>query len=381
MCRCSRGIISEGRHRIKFGGAVVIRHTINLKDRSYPIYITTSFEELGKTIASLRSGKKAIVITDENVDKHYSDICIEELQNSDIEVFKHVLKPGEENKTLDAVYGIYIKLIEYKLDRSSTIIALGGGVVGDIAGFAAATFMRGINLVQIPTTLLSQADSSVGGKTGVDFDGHKNVVGAFYQPKMVFINVNTIKTLPKREISAGLAEVIKHGLIWDKEYCEYINDNAQKIFSFDENVLQFLAKKNCSIKGHVVEVDEKEDDLRAILNFGHTMGHAIETVQNFRLLHGECVAIGIVGAFRLAFYMNIVTEAMVEEVKAILLKLDLPISLPGMDVDQVYNQIFYDKKVKDNKLKFVLPRKIGEVFQCNVDEGELINKVLLDLSK
>ncbi|HEY5583810.1 MAG TPA: 3-dehydroquinate synthase [Ruminiclostridium sp.] len=359
----------------------MIRHTINLKDRSYPICITTSFEGLGKTILSLRLGKKAIVITDENVDKYYSDICIKELQDSDFEVYKHVLRPGEENKTLEAVSGIYKKLVEYKLDRSSILIALGGGVVGDISGFAAATYMRGINFVQIPTTLLSQADSSVGGKTGVDFDGHKNVVGAFYQPKMVFINVNTLKTLPKREISAGLAEVIKHGLILDEEYCEYINYNAQKIFNFDENVLQYLAKKNCSIKGHVVEEDEKEEDLRAILNFGHTIGHAIETVQNFQLLHGECVAIGIVGAYKLSFYLDIVTKVMVEEVKTTLLKLGLPVSLPGMDVDQVYNQIFYDKKVKDNKLKFVLPRKIGEVFQRTIDDSELIKKVLIDLSK
>jgi len=359
----------------------MIRHTINLKERSYPICITTSFEELGKTILSLRTGKKAIVITDENVDIHYSDICVKELQNSNFEVYKHILKPGEENKTLEAVYEIYKKLIEYKLDRSSTILALGGGVVGDIAGFAAATYMRGINFVQIPTSLLSQADSSVGGKTGVDFDGHKNAIGAFYQPKLVFINVNTIKTLPKREISAGLGEVIKHGFILDAEYCEYIKDNAQKIFNFDENVLQYLAKKNCSIKGHVVEVDEKEDDLRAILNFGHTIGHAIETVQNFQLLHGECVAIGIVGAFRLSCYLNFVTETMVEEVKVILRKLELPVSLPGMDVDKVYNQIFYDKKVKDNKLKFVLPRKIGEVFQCNIEDSELIKKVLCDLAK
>jgi len=359
----------------------MIKHTINLKDRSYQICITTSFEELGKTILALRPGKKTIIITDENVDKYYSDICLKELQDSELEVYKHVIKPGEENKTLEAVNSIYQKLVEYRFDRNSTLIALGGGVVGDIAGFAAATYMRGINFVQIPTTLLSQADSSVGGKTGVDFNGHKNVIGAFYQPKLVFLNVNTLKTLPKREISAGLAEVIKHGLILDAEYCEYINDHAQKIFNFDEHVLEFLAKKNCTIKGHVVEVDEKEDDLRAILNFGHTIGHAIETVQNFQLLHGECVAIGIVGAYRLSFYLNVVTEAMVEEVKAILLKLDLPISLPGLDVDKVYNQIFYDKKVKDDNLKFVLPRKIGEVFQCNIEDSELIKKVLCDLSK
>ncbi|MHB8064236.1 MAG: 3-dehydroquinate synthase [Ruminiclostridium sp.] len=359
----------------------MIRHIINLKDRSYPICITTSFEDLGKTLLSLRTGKKAIIITDENVDMYHSDTCMKEFQDNNFEVYKHVLKPGEKNKTLEAVYGIYRKLIEYKFDRSSTIIALGGGVVGDIAGFAAATYMRGINFVQIPTTLLSQADSSVGGKTGVDFDGHKNAIGAFYQPKLVFINVNTIKTLPKREISAGLGEVIKHGFILDAEYCEYIKDNAQKIFNFDENVLQFLAKKNCSIKGHVIEIDEKEQDLRAILNFGHTIGHAIETAMDFKLLHGECVSIGIVGAYRLSFYLNFTSEALSEEVKAILLKLELPVSLPGMDVDKVYNQIFYDKKVEDNKLKFVLPRKIGEVFQYNIEDSELIKKVLRDLFK
>ncbi len=362
-------------------GIAMIRHTVNLKDRSYPICITTSFDELGETIQSLRTGSKILIVTDENVNKYYSDICIEQLEKSGFEVHKHVLIPGEENKTLEAVYGIYQKLVEHRFDRTDTLVALGGGVVGDITGFAAATYMRGINFVQVPTTLLSQADSSVGGKTGVDFDGHKNLVGAFYQPKLVFINVHTIKTLPKREVSAGLAEVIKHGFIIDAEYCEYIKENAEKIFNYDENVLQYLAKKNCSIKGSVVEVDEKESDLRAILNFGHTIGHAIETVQNFELLHGECVAIGIVGAFRLALYLGVVNEGVVENVKEILLKLELPVSLPGLDVEKVYSHIFYDKKVKDNILKFVLPRRIGEVFQCNIEDSELIKKVLMDLSK
>ncbi len=358
----------------------MIRHTINLKERSYPICIATDFQELGKIVLSFRQGNKALLVTDENVDNYYSEECMKVLQDSGIEVNKYVLKPGENNKTLEAVYGIYNKMVECKLDRSSIALALGGGVVGDIVGFAAATYMRGINFVQIPTSLLAQADSSVGGKTGVDFNGHKNIVGAFYQPKAVFINVNTIKTLPKREISAGLAEVIKHGLIMDEEYCEYINYNADKIFKFDENVLQYLAKKNCSIKGYVVEQDEKEDDLRAILNLGHTIGHAIETVENFRLLHGECVAIGIVGAYKLAHYMEILGEQTVNQVKAILVKLGLPVSLPGLDVERVYNQIFYDKKVKDNKLKFVLPRRIGEVFQCTIEDSGLIKKVLSDLA-
>lgn len=359
----------------------MISHTINLKERSYPIYITTSFEDLGKRVMACKPGSKVIIITDKNVDAFYSEACEKELKQSGFEVFKHVLEPGEKNKTLETVHAIYKKFIEYKLDRSSTVVALGGGVVGDISGFAAATFMRGINFVQIPTSLLAQADSSVGGKTGVDFDGHKNVIGAFYQPKMVFINVNTIKTLPVREISAGLAEVIKHGLIVDEEFCEYISYNYNKIFSFDENVLQFIAKKNCSIKGHVVEEDEKEADLRAILNFGHTIGHAIETVQEFSLLHGECVAIGMVGAFLISRHLDIVAQPVVEEVKKVLLNLKLPVSLPGMDVEKVFSQMFYDKKVKDNKLKFVLPRKIGEVFQYTIDDGELIKKVLAELSK
>lgn len=359
----------------------MISHTINLKDRSYPIYITTSFEGLGKTILSFRPGSKAVVITDENVDRIYSETVVNQLQNCGLEVHKHVLVPGEANKTLDVVYGIYEKLIEYKLDRNSTLIALGGGVVGDITGFAAATYMRGINFVQIPTTLLAQADSSVGGKTGVDYKGHKNIIGSFYQPKMVYINVNTIKTLPKREVSAGLAEVIKHGLIMDEEYFEYINYNTQKIFNFDENVLQFLAKKNCSIKGKVVEEDEKEQGLRAILNFGHTIGHAIETVQDFKLLHGECVSIGIVAAYKISCYMDFVNESVVEEIKKVLLKLGLPVSLPDIDIEKVYIQIFFDKKVKDSKLKFILPRKVGEVFEYTVDDGELIKKVLTDLSK
>ncbi len=359
----------------------MIRHMINLKERSYPICITTNFEELGKTVLSLRTGKKLIVVTDQNVDRFYSEECIKRFEESGFEVYKHVLVAGEEHKTLDAVNGIYKKLVEYKLDRSSTLVALGGGVVGDVSGFAAATYMRGINFVQVPTTLLSQADSSVGGKTGVDFEGHKNAVGAFYQPKLVFINVNTIKTLPKREVSAGLAEVIKHGLIMDEEYCEYLSYNAHKIFAFDENVLQYLAKRNVSIKGQVVEQDEKEDDLRAVLNLGHTIGHAIETAQNFELLHGECVAIGIVGAFKLSCYMDILPEAIVEQVRSMLVKLGLPVSLPGMDVERVFEQIFFDKKVKDNRLKFVLPRRIGEVFQCTIEDTALLKKAIYDLAK
>jgi 3-dehydroquinate synthase len=358
----------------------MIRHLINLGNKSYPIYITTDFTDLGKNISAIRPGKKVVVVTDENVDKYYSDECVSKIEQSGFEVSKYVLKPGEKYKNLEEINNIYKKMVDCKLDRNSTLVALGGGVVGDMTGFAASTYMRGINFVQVPTTLLAQADSSVGGKTGVDYDGHKNIIGAFYQPRLVHINVNTLKSLPKRDISAGLAETIKHGIIMDEEFFEYIDYNVSKIFNFEENTLQYLAKMNCSIKGGVVEKDEKEDDLRAVLNFGHTIGHAVETVQNFELYHGECVSIGIVGAFKLAQYLELVTDESVTRVKNILVKAGLPVKLTGLDVDKVYNQMFYDKKVKDNSLKFVLPRRIGEVFQCLIEDSELIKKVLVDLS-
>lgn len=357
----------------------MIRHNVNLDSKSYPIYITTSFEELGKHIQGFRPGNKVVVITDTNVDALYSEECISQLKAAGYETFKHVIKAGEENKTLEEINNIYKVLIDFKCDRSSTLVALGGGVVGDMTGFAAATFMRGINFVQVPTTLLAQADSSVGGKTGVDYNGHKNVVGSFYQPKLVYINVNTLKTLPKREISCGLAETIKHGIILDQEFLEYVDYNIEKIFACDETVLLYVTKKNCAIKSSVVEKDEKEDDLRAILNFGHTIGHAVETVENFRMHHGECISIGIVGAFLLSQQLELMTDATINKIKSILIKADLPVSLQTLDVELVYNQMFYDKKTKNDKLKFVLPRRIGEVFQCSIEDANLIKNVLEQL--
>ena len=357
----------------------MIRHNVNLDSKSYPIYITTSFEGLGKHIQEFRPGNKVVVITDSNVDALYSKDCIADLEAAGYETIKYVLKAGEENKTLEEVNTIYKILIDFKCDRSSTLVALGGGVVGDMTGFAAATYMRGINYVQVPTTLLAQADSSVGGKTGVDYNGHKNIVGSFYQPRFVYINVNTLKTLPKREISCGLAETIKHGIILDEEFLEYVDYNIEKIFACDEVVLQYVTKKNCAIKSSVVEKDEKEDDLRAILNFGHTIGHAVETVENFRMHHGECVSIGIVGAFLLSQQLELMTDSTINRIKEILIKADLPVSLPSLDVDVVYNQMFYDKKAKNDKLRFVLPRRIGEVFQCFIEDADLIKNVLQQL--
>lgn len=358
----------------------MIKLNINLSERSYPIYITTDYGDLRGSLNNAKINGKIVLVTDTNVDKYQADACRDSLKNYEGEIHKYVIQAGEKSKNLDTIKDIYKFLIDLKLDRNSTLIALGGGVVGDITGFAAATFLRGINFVQIPTSLLAQSDSSVGGKVGVDFNDSKNIIGAFYQPKFVYININTLKTLPKRELQAGLAEVVKHGIIQDLDFFEYIDYNVNKIFGFDEGVLQYLAKVNCSIKGDVVEKDEKESGLRANLNFGHTIGHAIETVMNFKLLHGECVSLGMVAAFKMAQYLEMVEPELVEKVRGTLLKIGLPVRLEGIDVDKVYNQMFFDKKMKGNKLTFILPRKkIGEVIHCTIDDEVLIKRAISDL--
>jgi len=359
----------------------MIKMSINLGERSYPIYIATNYADIGKSIASARLTGKMVLITDTNVDMHQADECINALKEYGFDVHKYVIAAGEENKNLDTVNEIYRYLVKQKLERNSVLIALGGGVVGDITGFVAATFLRGINFVQVPTTLIAQADSSVGGKVGVDFEGSKNIIGAFYQPKLVYINVNSLKTLPKREVQAGLAEVVKHGIIKDRDFFEYVEYNLSKIFEFKEDVLQFIARANCSIKGSVVEADEREGGLRAILNFGHTIGHAVESVSGFQLLHGECVSIGMVGAFKMAQHLGMVDAKESDRVLRLLERIGLLTGIKGMDVDKVFAQMYHDKKIKNNKLVFILPKRIGEVLQISIDDTALIKKVLQELAQ
>lgn len=358
----------------------MLKLNINLEERSYPIHIATDYGTIGKSLAAAKISGKIVLITDSNVDKYQSGDCINALEASGYKVSKYIIEAGEKSKSLNTISAIYKYLLDLKIDRDACLMALGGGVVGDIAGFAAATFLRGINFVQIPTSLLAQADSSVGGKVGVDFEGSKNIIGAFYQPRFVYINVNSLKTLPKREMQSGLAEVVKHGIIRDSDFFDYIDYNIKKIFDFDESILQYMAKVNCSIKGNIVEQDEKENELRAILNFGHTIGHAIESVLNFELLHGECVSLGMIGAFKIAQYLEMVNNETVDKVTETLKKIGLPVRKPGLDVEKVYRQMFYDKKIKNNKLTFILPKGIGEVIKCNIEDQELIKRAIKDLS-
>lgn len=357
----------------------MIKVNIDLGDRSYPIYITTDYSSLAKSIALTKVNGKLALITDNNVDTAQGNECTEALESSGLKVYKYVIEAGEKSKTLDTIRDIYKFLIDNKFDRNSVLLALGGGVVGDITGFVAATFLRGVNFVQIPTSLLAQADSSVGGKVGVDFEGKKNIIGAFYQPKFVYLNVNTLKTLPVREIQAGMAEIVKHGVIRDPDYFDFVDYNVSKIFNFDEDVLQYLAKVNCTIKGSVVEQDEKESGLRAILNFGHTIGHAIESVYEFEYLHGECVSLGMVAVLNMACDMELIERSEAQRVVDTLKKIGLPVKLDQIDVDEVYERMFFDKKVKDNKITFVLPKAIGEVIQCVVEDEALIKKAIRSL--
>lgn len=359
----------------------MVKMNVDLGDRGYPIYISTDFSGLDKACKSARLGDRFVVVADSNVEKHYCQACMAELSNYSKDVTCHTFPAGEQNKNLGTVSDIYRKLISLKLDRNSTLVALGGGVTGDITGFAAATYLRGIPFIQIPTSLLAQADSSIGGKTGVDFEGSKNMIGVFYQPRFVFINVNTLKTLPGRELRSGLAEVIKHGLIMNAEFFDYIDYNLDKIYDYDENVLQYVTKMNCQIKGNVIEQDEREEGLRALLNFGHTIGHAVESVSDFKLLHGECVSIGMAGAFRLALKLGMVNLRTVSKVEETLKKAGLPVKAIGMDADRILDQMHMDKKVRDGRLYFILPREIGEVVCCYVEDTEMIKQVLAELVK
>lgn len=357
----------------------MVKLIINLGERSYPIYVTNDYSGFGKSLAAAKITGKLVLVTDSNVDRHQAADCLSALAGAGYEVSKYVLEAGEKSKNLETVKDIYKYLLNLKLDRNSAIIALGGGVVGDVAGFVAATYLRGIHFIQVPTSLLAQADSSVGGKVGVDFEGSKNIIGAFYQPKLVYINVASLKTLPERELRSGLAEVIKHGIIADEDFFEYVDYNMRKIFTFDDEVLQYIARTNCSIKGKVVEADERESGLRAILNFGHTIGHAVESVSNFKYSHGECVSVGMAGAFRIARQLEMVDDKLVEKVENTLMKAGLPVKMPGMDIDEVYRQMFHDKKIRNNKLLFILPKRIGEVIQLTIEDEGLLKGVLREI--
>lgn len=355
---------------------------VNTNNKKYSITFHRDFSNVSDEIINLEKNySKIAVISDDNVDKLYTDIILKELEKVNNKVFSYSFTHGEENKNHNTIINIYDFLINNKFDRKSLLVALGGGVTGDMVGYVAATFMRGIDFIQIPTSLLSQVDSSIGGKTGIDFNGYKNIVGAFHQPELVYINTSTLKTLPTNEFNSGMGEVIKHGLIKDSNYLNSLIINGERIKQLDHVTLTDMIMTSCSIKADVVSEDEKEHGLRAILNFGHTIGHAIERLKNFELLHGECVAIGMIGAAYISLELGTLTNEEVNKIYNVIDLYNLPTYVENLNEDVIYNEMFHDKKTANDSLSFVLLNNIGDNYIKNDTPKEIIINAIRKIIK
>ena len=350
---------------------------VNLSRNSYNIYLDKGLlERIGDTLVKEKAPCKTLLITDTNIEKIYGNIVAESLIRNKFDVRIVSLKPGEDQKTLETAITLYDACFDHKLDRHSMIIALGGGVVGDISGFVASTFMRGIPFIQIPTSLLAQVDSSIGGKVAVNHPKGKNMIGSFYQPKAVFIDTDTLSTLPAVEFVVGLVEVIKYGVIRNAELFEYIEKHLYDILQLDHTALLKIIADSCQIKTSVVEEDEKEVYLRAILNYGHTIGHAIETLTNYnKYRHGEAIAIGMLYATKIAIEIGLTNNKVYERQLSLIKRLGLPLTI-DLKPGDIVKTLYTDKKVISGKLRFILPKKIGEVIISDEVTEEILYKIL-----
>jgi len=350
---------------------------VRMGQNSYSIHIGSGIlSQTGQRLKELGYGGKAVIITNPVVKKLYAVIVKQSLVDAGYQTKVLEVPDGEEFKSLESAGKLYQQLAEFGAERSTPILALGGGVIGDLAGFVAATYMRGAPSVQLPTTLLSQCDSSIGGKTAVNHGLLKNEIGAFYQPKMTITDISTLKTLPTEELTGGLSEVIKHAVIKDEQFFVYLEEHFDLIKALDDNVLETIVAKSAQIKAEIVESDERDMGLRNILNFGHTVGHAVESVTNFQVAHGQAVAIGMVAAAKIALELDILDSGNVTRLIKLLEKAGLITKLPLMEVKQVMQAMRYDKKVCHGKIRFVLPRTIGQVFITDDVSPAIVEKVL-----
>ena len=354
---------------------------VELGENSYEIFIGENlFEEAAKFANAPQFSKKILIVTDENIFKAYGENLrrIFSRYESNFEI--EIIQPGETSKTLQNAEKLYTCAIESNMDRKSVIMAIGGGVVGDLAGFVAATFLRGVSFIQVPTTLLAQVDSSVGGKTAVNHKLGKNLIGAFYQPKAVFIDVTTLQTLPLREIRAGLGEIIKYGVICDEKFFSYLEKNIEGILNCNVEVLKKIVKRSCEIKAEIVSRDEKESGLRRILNFGHTIGHAIEEETGYtRFSHGESVGIGMIGAALISQKLHYVNPEKVARLKNLIERFGMFTQCEFCSVEGIYQALFRDKKTVGGKINWVLMKDFGKVeITDNVPE-KIIKEALLEI--
>jgi len=350
----------------------------------YEIFLEEDFNKLSEAVKALGyENRRFCVVTDSNVGPLYAEKIESELKSLAAKVCVFTFDAGEASKNLDVVKDLYKFLIEENFDRKDVMFALGGGVVGDLTGFTAATYLRGIDFIQIPTSLLAMVDSSVGGKTGVDFDAYKNMVGAFYQPKLVYMNLKVIDSLDLRQYYAGLAEVLKYGLIRNEKFYVWMIENLAEVYVHEPEVMEKMIETSCNMKRVIVERDATEKGERALLNFGHTIGHAIEKLKNFELLHGECVALGMIAAAHISWKREYISTEEFFEFRDMIVGFRLPASVDGLAAEDILATTKTDKKMDAGKIRFVLLKDIGNAYiDTTVSDEEIIeaaNFLLMDL--
>lgn len=354
---------------------------VSLGERSYSIHIGNHIlQTIGEKMKPFPFSKNVLIISDTNVAPLYMDIVKESLQQAGFTPHTAIVAAGEKSKAFATAENLFTICIEAGLDRKSPIVALGGGVIGDLAGFVAATYLRGVPFVQIPTSLLAQVDSSVGGKVAVNHPLGKNLIGAFYQPKLVLIDTDTLTTLPERELSTGLAEVIKYGLIADKELFDYLSKHSEEVLSLDKDAIRHLVTRSCEIKADVVERDEKESSLRMILNFGHTAAHAIEANTGYLVYnHGEAVAIGMAAAARISKACGYLDEETVHAIEQQIVQYQLPLTASNCTEQELYDLLYHDKKMIGGKLNWVLLTAVGSTQIRSDIKEDMIHQALASI--
>ncbi len=344
----------------------------------YDIVMEMTFEGLERELKQLKmEGRRVCIVTDSNVAPLYLKEVETIVSSCCVETAHFIFPAGEENKNLDTVRSLYETLILKKFDRHDYLLALGGGVVGDLCGFAAATYLRGISFIQVPTTLLSQVDSSIGGKTGVDFDAYKNMVGAFHMPKLVYTNISALKTLTEEQFSSGMGEVIKHGLIRDASYYEWLMEHASVIQQRELTFLEEMVRISNQIKREVVEKDPTEQGDRALLNLGHTLGHAIEKLSDFKLLHGHCVGLGCISAMAISIKRGMISEHELQRLYDVMKQFDMPVTVSGLFANEIVDLTKSDKKMDSGTIRFILLEQIGKAYvDKTVTETEMSEGLL-----
>ncbi|UCE97406.1 MAG: 3-dehydroquinate synthase [Dehalococcoidia bacterium] len=350
---------------------------VNLGERGYDVLIASDLlKKAGNHLKEHGFSGRLVIITNPKIQALYGSLLVERLSNNSFEVFTLIVADGEGEKSLDVAGHLYTELSDCHVERKTPILALGGGVVGDLAGFVAATYKRGVPLVQIPTTLLAQVDSSIGGKVAVNHDKLKNEIGVFYQPELVLSDITVLRTLPSDEFTNGMAEVIKSAFIKDDQFFVFIENNLTKIKALDEGTLKEIVFRTANIKTNIVIQDELDTGLRNILNYGHTIGHAIETTSDFDVKHGHAVAIGMIVAATIAEKLGVFDIHDLFRLKSLLEYLGLPTKMSHLDTGKIIHVMKHDKKISGGKVKFVLPKKIGEVFITDEVDFAIVEEVL-----